>query len=169
MLWEPWHGQGIEHLRLSAGLDGVLAESEVQDEREGRSLRYHLRADARWRTRAVDVLLPGEHRALRLRGDGEGHWEDHPELDGCLDIDLGWTPFTNTLPIRRQPEGGTVRAAWVGPDLAVEPLDQVYTPLGEGRWRYEAGEFSVELETDEHGLVLDYPGAWRRVRERVRG
>ena len=175
VLWTPWHGHGIEHLRLSEGLEGVFAESDVHDDRDSWAIRYHVRADARWRTRAVDVARTG-HRVLRLRTDGEGHWERRadrdgqwerrPELDGCLDVDLRCTPFTNTLPIRRHPEGGRVRAAWIGLDLAVEPLEQVYTPLGERRWRYEAGDFSVELETDEHGLVVDYPDGWRRVRER---
>ncbi len=38
--------------------------------------------------------------------DGHGHWRKAdgtalPQFDGCVDIDLAGTPFTNTLPIRR--------------------------------------------------------------------
>lgn len=43
---------------------------------------------------------------LVLKSDGNGHWKDHkgelfPDLGGCNDIDLYFSPFTNTLPIRR--------------------------------------------------------------------
>jgi hypothetical protein len=41
-----------------------------------------------------------------LSADGKGRWFDAKgthlaELDGCIDIDISATPFTNTLPIRR--------------------------------------------------------------------
>ena len=42
---------------------------------------------------------------LSLTGDGAGRWQidgrDAPDLDGCLDLDIQVTPFTNSLPIRR--------------------------------------------------------------------
>jgi hypothetical protein len=57
-----------------------------------------------------------------------------------------------------------VRAAWVRfPNLNVEPLDQTYTRLGERTYRYQSGTFEADLEVDDEGLVLDYPGIWRRV------
>jgi hypothetical protein len=166
VLWEPWHCQGMEHLRLNVDHDGVFAESQVSDHQAGFEIRYVVRADAAWRTRAVEVARVDAHRVLRLRTDGEGHWEGHPELEGCRDVDLRCTPFTNSLPIHRQPEGGVVRAAWIGLDLEIEPLEQRYTPLGERRWHYRTGDFERELEVDEHGLVIDYPDGWRRIRER---
>ena len=47
------------------------------------------------------------------------------------------------------------------------PAEQRYTCLerGEtgGRYRYESGDFSVDLPVDADGLVVDYPGYWRRV------
>ena len=41
-----------------------------------------------------------------LRADGAGNWTDAdgtplPALQGCVDVDLSGSPFTNTLPIRR--------------------------------------------------------------------
>lgn len=58
-----------------------------------------------------------------------------PAIQGCVDIDLGWTPSTNTLPIRRLQLGvgtssGPITAAWVRfPELKLEPLPQEYRNL----------------------------------------
>jgi hypothetical protein len=75
----------------------------------GRPFRigYEVRCDGRWRVREVRAAAPGSGRpVLELLSDGEGRWkrrdgEPVPELDGCIDVDISATPFTNTLPIRR--------------------------------------------------------------------
>ncbi len=91
------------------------------------------------------------------------------DLAGCIDVDLGITPSTNTLPIRRLNlqvgESADVTAAWVRfPELTVEPLAQRYTRLDERRYRYESTTgFSAELEVDELGLVVRYGDIWERV------
>jgi len=87
---------------------------------------------------------------------------------GCIDVDLGCTPATNTLPIRRLeiPVGGEagILAAWVRfPDLKVRPLPQRYRRLGPDRYEYSSNTFRAELGVDGNGLVLDYAGAWERV------
>jgi hypothetical protein len=123
-------------------------------------VRYGVQADARWVTRLARVEL-GE-RVLLLEHDGAGRWilggVPRPDVEGCLDVDLGVTPSTNTLPIRRlQGAGAEVAAAWVRfPELTVERLEQRYTPLGDGRWRYEAGDFAADLVVDDRGLVVTY-------------
>jgi hypothetical protein len=184
VMWEPWNGRGAEHLRLSLGPTEVFAESEVLDERGEQPVnsRYVVRADREWRTRAVEVtVLDPKPRRLCLRSEGDGRWRHADgtpvdELDGCPDVDLGCTPFTNSLPIRRLGldvgESADVRAAWIGvPELEVEALEQRYTRLDARRYRYEAtaSGFSAELEVDEDGIVLDYPDGWRRVRPRESG
>jgi hypothetical protein len=81
------------------------------------------------------------------------------------------TPFTNSFPIRRQPmtigERREFRMAWIfGPELRVEPQSQAYTRLGERLYLFESLDgsgFSAELPVDEDGIVLDYPGLFRRV------
>ncbi|WP_404822508.1 putative glycolipid-binding domain-containing protein [Noviherbaspirillum aerium] len=94
------------------------------------------------------------------------------ELNGCRDIDIWPTPFTNTFPIRRQPlaigERKEFCMAWVhGPDLTVRPQSQSYTRLSERLYLFEnldGSGFKVELPVDEDGVVQDYPGLFRRVR-----
>jgi hypothetical protein len=84
-------------------------------------------------------------------------------------VDLGFSPSTNTLPIRRLglavDDSAEVRAAWVRfPQLTVEPLPQRYTRLGPDRYLYEslASDFRAELEVDDLGLIVRYPGVWER-------
>lgn len=177
-LWQRVKGAGLERFELLRAdgawrLRGTLV---ALAEREPCEASYEVTCDAAWRTRRADVRLrdgAGE-RTLAVVADG-GRWtvngREDAALDGCLDVDLGWTPSTNTLPIRRLglavgAASGPVTAAWVRfPELAVEPLPQEYRRLSERRYRYEsrAGVFVAELEVDGDGLVVDYEGIWRRV------
>jgi hypothetical protein len=114
-----------------------------------------------------------------LLADGEGHWkrasgEPLPELDGCIDVDISATPFTNTLPIRRlglkpgESEELTVVYVRV-PELLIGPERQCYGCLEAqadgGLYRFEAlpSGFIADLPVDAGGLMLDYPGLFRRV------
>ena len=110
-----------------------------------------------------------------LTTDGTGAWRDGdggqlPQLDGCIDVDISATPFTNTLPIRRLGAQLDARTelfmAWIQvPSLAVHRAPQAYTRLAERQFRFEALDigFEATLEVDKDGLVRDYPGLFRRV------
>jgi len=88
------------------------------------------------------------------------------ELDlGDADFfDLGWSPLFNSLPVIRDRllELGPPRdyvMCWVDvPTLEVMRSEQRYEPLGHGRVRFTAGSFAAEIQFDEDGFVLDYPG-----------
>jgi hypothetical protein len=112
-------------------------------------------------------------RGLDLRHDGAGRWtangEHLPEVEGAVDCDLGLCPLTNTMPVLRH---GLRRAsgereflmAWVSvPDLTVLPSRQAYTPLGRGRIRFASGDFRSDIEFDDEGFVVDYPGLATRL------
>ncbi|HLZ21870.1 MAG TPA: putative glycolipid-binding domain-containing protein [Ktedonobacterales bacterium] len=146
-------------------------------------VRYLVACDANWQTRRVLLAtatnplklvdFPDVKPLITLTADGMGNWSmnerERPDLQGCLDVDLGCSPSTNTLPIRRlnlgAGESAEVTAAWVRfPDLSVQPLHQRYTRLAPHRYRYESLEssFTADLTVDNDGLVVDYPGGWRR-------
>lgn len=176
--WAPWDTPGFEHLRLGPDPDGVAADAWLVRLLPGGPLRlrYRVHCDPAWRCRALRVEIEGGGAPpVDLRGDGRGRWttaagQPLPALDGCLDVDLNATPFTNTLPIRRLDlaPGRTAELGVVyvrAPELSVARDAQRYTRLDRRRWRYEAVDrtFTVELAVDEDGLVLDYPGAWRRL------
>jgi uncharacterized protein len=92
-----------------------------------------------------------------------------PEFTGAIDVDLAMTPFTNTLPIRRLGlavgASADIIVVYVTfPDLAVIADPQRYTRLAERTYRFESldGGFVRNIEVDEHGLVVTYPGLFRR-------
>lgn len=187
-MWAAADGPGLEHLRLAVDAAGVAADGVVVGVEEGHAfrLRYAIRCDAAWRVREVRVeALEVDAGEVVLLADGAGRWTDGrgealPELDGCLDVDLSATPFTNTLPIRRlglRPgESAEIGVAFIAaPGLGVAAVRQRYSCLearpDRGRYRFESlpygglpEGFVAELAVDGDGLVVDYPGLFRRVR-----
>jgi hypothetical protein len=95
------------------------------------------------------------------------------ELEGCIDIDICPTPFTNSFPIRRQPiavgERREFRMAWIyAPDLTVHPQPQAYTRQADRLYLFENLDgtgFKALLRVDDDGVVVDYPEFFRRVAE----
>ena len=179
--WVPtWNknreGVGLEHLLLAdrAADSVVLAFDE---ERGPFRLTYRLTWDDSWRLRDADLAVATQRstKDLRLRTDGRGQWRDGDgraigELDGCLDVDIWPTPFTNSFPIRREPlavgERREFRMAWIfAPDLTVHAKPQAYTRLADRLYLYENLDsgFATRLPVDGDFIVLDYPGFFRRV------
>lgn len=180
--WQPtWNaaheGPGLEHLLLSDG-EASAAVLAFDDATGPFRLSYRLAWGPSWQLRQADLLVDTSRasHALSLRTDGQGHWRDGHNrvlraLEGCLDIDIWPTPFTNSFPIRRAPmavgERREFRVAWVSaPQLTVQPQAQAYTRLAERLYRFESLDgsgFRVDLPVDEDGVVLDYPGLFKRV------
>jgi len=171
-------GPGMEHLRLRAtSADGMVLG--VDEEQGPFRLHYQLRWTLRWQLRSAALTLAtsGSARTLRMETDGQGRWRDGTgrpmgELEGCLDIDIWPTPFTNTLPIRLDPlaigERRCIQVAWVfGPTLGIRKQAQAYTRLEHGLYRFESLDgsgFTADIAVDSDGLVLDYPDLFRRLR-----
>jgi uncharacterized protein len=152
-------------------LSGVAALAESK--RPCR-LEYEIACDVRWLTRRCSLrgYIGTAPVALDVVRAASGSWTvrgaPEPSLNGCDDIDLGFSPATNLLPIRRLSlavgASAAVRAAWIRfPELTTEVLEQTYTRLSPERYLYESagGSFRRELTVDALGFVLDYPDLWR--------
>lgn len=150
------------------------------------AVSYVIDLDARWRTRraVVSGRAQGGHAERVVEANGRGHWtvdgRHRPDLDGCLDVDLESSAFTNAFPVHNMAlvpgDAADAPAAYVRAlDLTVERLEQRYVRLDPGRvpadpahaaatpgerYHYTARAFDVrcELAYDASGLVLDYPG-----------
>lgn len=198
LLWRRLDTTGTEHVVFDdvAGLRAtgtMLAASPVPY-----TCEYELATDDRWATARFEATVEGagflrkvrvEHAAGRwritaseqgdldaaLRAAGQARApmpgsEDSDLLDRAVDMDLGYSPLTNTLPIRRlgllDAEPGTTRsilAVWVVvPSLAVIGSTQTYTVLGTGSVRYSSGSFTADLTVDSGGYVRHYPGLAER-------
>lgn len=168
--WERLHlqdGHAESQLRVAAA-----------DGQPPYQLEYRLKWDADWCLREAELVVEAEsfQRHLILLADGKGHWmlgDGSPlaELDGCLDIDIWPSPFTNSFPIRRlglgDGQSAEVDVVYIeAPLLKPVQMRQGYMRQDARHYLYrnlEGSSFQALLEVDEHGLVLDYPTLFRRV------
>ncbi len=173
--WVPLSDPGFEHLRLRQSEVESEANGAIVRVLDGKALRigYSIQVDAAWCLRRAEIVIEGGARLL-LEADGAGSWTMNgiaaPQFEGCYEIDIQVTPFTNTLPIRRLPFVGDspidIRVVYLPlPSLEPRVAEQRYRRLGEGRYLYEGlfRDFKAELPVDDDGLVRDYPETFRRV------
>jgi len=160
-----------EHLTLSWDNEAWTASGIVQSD----NVQYVMRLSATWQVRQFLLFRDMDEPDLWIGNDGGGRWGEmngahRPELDGCVDIALACTPFTNTIAIRRLGlhvgDAAEIIVATVNVEtLDIQPVTQRYSRLDTRRWRLEqtaTGE-SIEFDVDEFGLVIDYPERFRRV------
>jgi hypothetical protein len=199
LFWERKDTTGVEHALVDARRGLYARGHQLAVDPIAYTCRYEVQTDPTWAAARLDVSAEGAGwvRSVRLelaagrwrvtateQGDldaaltAAGHaraglpgMEDSDQLYGAYDVDLGGSPLTNTLPIRRldlaHAETGVahrLNVAWVLlPSLEVVQADQIYTSLGGGQVRFASEDFSADLTVDEDGFVIDYPGLAKRV------
>jgi hypothetical protein len=179
-IWRSTGDAGFEHVRVDDSHPGwTVYDSMIVRAHDGNVRRggYTLIVDKAWRALELRVMAetePGSMIAQHLLADGNGAWTDSderaiPSLAGCMDVDIAWTPLTNTLPVRRldlrQGEPRDIDVVYLSmPDLAISRMRQRYTRLDAHRVRYEslASGFSREITLDDDGFVESYPDLFQR-------
>jgi hypothetical protein len=136
---------------------------------------YDIDCDETWSGRSVTIQqrLGNTQRNLRLECTSDGWLVDgirDVRLDGCAEPDLGLTPSTNALAIRRLDlavgQAAEIRCAWVKfPALSVEFSLQRYERLDERDYRYTnvASGFTALVVVDDLALPVGYEGIWTRI------
>ena len=194
LLWRREEGAGVEVSFVTWGRGRLTAVgSAIGSSPLPYRLSYSLEAEDSYVTRRCTATTEGLgwRRTLTLVRDASGRWtcdattdgaEDMPAagadvaaLEGSPDVDIGFSPLTNSPPVQRaglltaRPPVD-IDAAWISvPDLAVSRLAQRYSFVRRTEHasviRYETrdGSFGADLTFDHDGFVLVYPGLARLV------
>jgi hypothetical protein len=175
IVWRRLDLPGHEIGRLKRRDDGWELSGTAIFGHDGQpcKLDYAVICDSGWRTVSARLggVIGDREIDLRVSVDRDRNWslngETCPAVVGCVDIDLGFSPSTNLLPIRRLAlavgQEAEVRAAWLPfPSLRFELLPQIYRRVGPQTYRYESrgGAFVRLLEVNAAGFVTNYPDLW---------
>jgi uncharacterized protein len=202
VVWRGLDAWRSEAVAFELDRRGIVAEgTQVGFGPMAYRLQYRLDAREDFVTRRLVLTAEGNGwlRHLDLRHDGKGTWRtktgasgrvnlpepggDVQAFQGALDCDLGYSPLTNLMPIRRsglhrRPGAEDFLMAWVSvPDLSVVASAQRYEHVRETEngsiVRYvDRGlfpGFTANLRLDRSGVVERYPGLAARVRRKRAG
>ena len=167
--WATWEGDESEVTDFRWENEGWTISGQVARER----VQYVVRLNASWQVRQFLLFRDLDDPDLWLATNGSARWGEmngahRVELDGCYDVALPCTPLTHSLPIRRLPlhVGDSAELPVVAIDvetLDVRAVTYRYMRLDTNRWAFSHGDHAVEFDVDRHGLLVDYPGRFRRI------
>jgi len=167
VLWLRLDRPGNDACRFAEAEGGFLIDGSATDA-AWNVTRYRVRARDDGSTRRARI---GANSRIFIARAPDGSWTLNgtavPAVAGALDIDLGFTPATNTLALRRLRlavgDEARLLAAWFDPeDARLKPLRQSYRRSGTDSYSYasETG-FSARLKVDAQHIVREYEGLWR--------
>ena len=175
IVWRSLYLNGHEYCRVYFQNERWVLNGSAVFVRDNRpaSLSYNIECNSEWETLRAKVCgrVGDEEIEVAIFALPDTTWTmagvAQPNVLGCTDIDLNFSPSTNLLPIRRLKlevgQEASVRAAWLRfPGFQLELLEQTYIRLSEDTYRYVSGggAFSAELKVNMFGLVTHYPGIW---------
>lgn len=172
VLWTGREYHSLENCLVKLTDAGAEVASTILGSYEGKiyKVEYLIRTNQHWETTSLEISSRHSDniQSLRFEGNGKGRWTSNgkevTEFNGCVDVDITLTPFTNTLPIRRLKlmpmEHREISVIYCDLLAArVSAVRQKYTRLSDTQYQYEnvPNDFEAIIEVDEHGLVVDYP------------
>ena len=138
-------------------------------------LAYEVICDATWATRhgKVSGWLGHDLVELDIRVSPDKVWalngHEAQSANGCTDLDLGFTPATNLIALRRlaldigQEARAEATSAYLEfPQLVLGRSEQVYRRVSAERYDYAspAYDYAETLEVLENGFITAYPHLW---------
>ena len=175
VLWRRLDVPGHDACRLMETADGYALEgcAAFVESDEIVALRYRVTCDRNWQAQRSHVVGWAGTRSIvwHIAQNHDGVWSldgrEFPELNGCQDLDLGFTPATNLLQLRRialKPgSAADVPAAWLDTSsTTLMLLTQRYARLNDRHYEYvaPATSYHAVLDVTRHGFVRTYPGLW---------
>jgi uncharacterized protein len=175
-IWQRLDIPGMDSCRVLANPEGWKIEGTAIFAERGQTaaLSYDIECDHDWSTRAAHVRgsVGGRDILVELqRTPGRGWTNNDQPLEkvaGLLDVDLGFTPASNTNALRRLDlqigQEVETTAVWLDTtDWTVKPLTQFYMRLSSNVYKYRSPihDYEAELEVDNIGIVINYPNLWK--------
>jgi len=170
--WQRLDGPGQDSCRLIAEPAGwmLCGHARFAHNSSEAALDYVVRCDGAWQTTSADVsgLLDAAEVGWKIARTGNG-WSLNGTAAGladCVDIDLGFTPATNLLPVRRFRllEGGSAElsAAWFlpGDGGGLTRLNQSYHSEAGRVVTYRSDQFEARLDLHDSGFATRYGDLW---------
>jgi hypothetical protein len=178
ILWRRLDVPGHDACRLEETAGGwrLVGMTVFLHERGPAQLAYEVACDREWRSRQGHVRgWLGAHAVeVNVSRSTDGCWTldgtPVPGLEACQDLDLGFTPATNLLQLRRLALAtGQARdcpVAWLDDACrTLTLLPQRYERRSELTYWYESSTFAYAalLELTPAGFARVYPGLWQAV------
>ncbi|CAM3109813.1 putative glycolipid-binding domain-containing protein [Paenibacillus sediminis] len=174
IVWKRVNDLGLEYCNISFAQSTTIEGKVIgAEENDKFFVNYKVQCDEVGNTREVYVIFQSENNSgtLRILRDSDDQWVLNgipmSDLAGIKDIDIGVTPSTNMLPIRRLNldvgDSQIFTTAWVRfPQLTVQPLKQKYERISEDTYIYNSIEsgYTARVKVDLNGIVVDYEGEW---------
>ena len=179
LVWKGLEDQTFEHCVVTR----KTGQLEIQSKIEGpvnnvhTVVEYELVLDAAWTVSSLQVKMtaPAPEKIIKLTHNKFGEWVDdtlhtRPDLDGCLDIDISLTPFTNSLPVKRlcfKPgESREIQVLYFDlPAFDISMKKQRYTYQGGNVFKFESLDtgYTNVITFTAAGFVQQYPNLFELV------
>lgn len=175
ILWRRLDTPGHDACRLMRSaakweLDGTAV---FRQDGVAARLSYRITCDSSWRTEkgSVQGWLGLHSVKFSIARTNSGGWTLNDAtvtgLEECVDLDLGFTPATNLVHLRRLAlavdQQAAAPAAWLDVSAGIlDGLYQRYERRTETAYWYEAPRFDYQalLEVNPDGFIEHYPRLW---------
>jgi uncharacterized protein len=181
LTWRSQDHRRMESVRVQLSGKRIKANGRIvaaeTDTNPAFAAYYDLLTDETGATKRLGMTatLAERERQLVVARDDENVWliTDHhgdsrAAYEGALDVDVVYSPFFNTLPIRRiglheHADSITVPTVYVNlPEMSVAAAMVSYSNIGDGM-KVHSPVSETTLTVDADGFIVDYPGLAERI------
>lgn len=182
LTWRAHSATRMESVRVQLSGKRIKAYGRIvsaaDDTNPAFSASYDLVTDDKGATKRLSLTVTSaeRERQLSIARDEENMWviQQHSgqtsrsEFDGALDVDVVFSPFFNTLPIRRAglheaAETVNLQVVYVRiPELEVAPAAVTYASGPDGI-KLDSPVANTTVTVDDDGFIVDYPGLAERI------
>jgi uncharacterized protein len=179
ILWKSAEYNSLENCIITSTNKGFKISSTIIGiyKQEIYKVKYRITLNNKWETLffKIKTQLNNNIKTISYKGDGKGNWlkkgKAAKKFQGCIDIDISLTAFTNTLAINRimlsEKKEQKIKVLYVDVlGQKVKPAKQKYTRFSKNKYTYEnvSNDFEAVLIIDEFGLIIEYPGLFKRIK-----